>query len=451
MGNALASRTTATATASEPAERDFTRLDVAHLLRRAGFASTPAEVDDLLAEADWAAVVDRVLDTSGNPPDTTPAAVDSRTKEFGKAWVAAVHSWMDRMVTTPTPIVEKVTFFWHGVLTSAVYNPKPRLVFKQIQTWRRLGLGDVHALLQAMAKDPAMLLYLDNATNRAAQPNENFARELMELFTMGNGTFTEDDVIAMARAWTGHNYDRATETYLYRPTKHDGGQKTLFGITKAWDGPAALTEIVRGSKQDVCARYLAGRLWSFFAAPNPPPALLDELAQAFVDGDMDVEAFLRTIFLRPEFRAVSTRAALVRSPIEWQVAAMRAADLTAVEVRPERHMPQLGQVLLQPPNVSGWRQNRAWISSSAQWGKAAFATKVAQKAKAAGTFDHLVGSSPDAAVADLLDRFGVDDPSSATRADLERYLTAERAAGRGAMAASSLVGLVLLTPDFQLA
>ncbi len=201
---------------------DFTRTDVAHLLRRAGFFSSADEVDALAAEASWADVVDKVLDASANPPESTPPEVAPLGTTTRDAIVAASRYWYDRMATTPTPIVEKVAFFWHGILTSSVPNPSMGPVFKQIQTWRRLGLGDIHELMQAMAIDPAMLDYLDNADNVKAAPNENFARELMELFTMGNGTFTEADVIAMARAWTGHNLQYATETYVVPggPARH---------------------------------------------------------------------------------------------------------------------------------------------------------------------------------------------------------------------------------------
>ena len=274
---------------------DFTRADVVHLLRRAGFGGTPTEISALVALPSWAAVVDRVLDTSANPPDVIPAVVDDTTDEYYPAWVAAVQYWLDRMATTPTPIVEKMTLFWHGNLASSTDAALPRLLFRQIRTYRSRALGDVHDLLQAMAIDPAMLLYLNNATNVAAEPNENFARELMELFTLGNGAFTEADVVGMARAWTGYNYDRPGEQFVYRPNKHDSGPKTIFGITKDWSGPEAITEIVRGSRQATCARYLAGKVWSFFAHPAPAAALVDDLATAFISSGMDVRSLLRAV------------------------------------------------------------------------------------------------------------------------------------------------------------
>lgn len=433
---------------------DFTRSDVAHLLRRAGFSSLPAEVDAVAGEAAWSDVVDRVLDPSANPPETTPPELVDTTAPEGPQVVAAIGAWLGRMATTPTPLVEKVTFFWHGILTSSAPEVEPLWLWRQIQTWRRLGLGDVHDLLQAMAIDPAMLDYLDNASNVKAAPNENFARELMELFTMGNGTFTEADVVAMARAWTGHNLNQAAGTYVFRPSQHDTGQKALFGITRNWDGPEALTEIVRGSKQPVCARYLAGRIWSFFAAPNPPAPLLDQLRDDFIAAGMDVRALLRTIFLRPEFRDAATRTALVRSPVEWEVAIMRATGLAPAELGLAGLQQRLGQVPLRPPNVSGWRQNRAWISSSAMWAKGLVAANIQAGLAADGTFADLASLPTAAAVDAALARFGVDDPAAATRQHLVDFLAAERAAGAAratAAATATLPALVTLTPDFQLA
>jgi len=430
---------------------DFTREEVAHLLRRAGFFSAPAEIDELMGEASWDGVIDRVVDPTGSPAEAPPAILQDPDAKLVDQLVAAISYWMTRMATTPTPIVERVAFFWHGILTSGGGDQNVGWIVNQVAKWRQLGLGDLEDLLQAMATDPAMLAYLDNGSNIKASPNENFARELMELFTMGNGTFTEADVIAMARAWTGHNLNYANGSYLFRPSQHDNGDKTLFGITKNWNGPEAITEIVRGSKQAVCARYLAGRIWGAFAYANPSNVLLDELSAALVAADMNVTDFLRVVFARPEFRSASTRTALVRSPVEWEVAIMRATgvELNALELAGVQ--PRLGQILYRPPNVSGWRQNRAWISSSAVWAKGTIATALVPALQSAGTFADLASLSVTDAVGEVLARFGVDAPAPATRTHLEAYLSGERSAGRAATASASLAAVVTLTPDFQLA
>jgi uncharacterized protein (DUF1800 family) len=430
---------------------DFTRGDVAHLLRRAGFFASTVEVDALTSKASWAEVVEAVLDADANPGDSTPPIVADLNADTTQRLIAAIVAWLGRMVATPTPIVEKVTWFWHGILTSSAPEAEVLTVHRQIQTWRRLGLGDIEDLMAAMAIDPAMLQYLDNATNQKLAPNENFARELMELFTMGNFTFSEDDVKALARAWTGHNLRLATYEYVFRADRHDDGPKTLFGITRNWDGPETITEILRGSKQPVSARYLAGRIWSAFAAPNPPAPLLDALRDELIAADWNMADFLRVVFRRPEFRDPATKLALVRSPVEWEVAIMRATGATPDELGLAQVQQRLGQVPLRPPNVSGWRQNRAWISSSAVWAKGQVAANLQRTLAANGEVSPWDALSVAGAVAAAFDRFGVDDPSPATRARLEAFVAGERAASRAATASSTLAAVMTLTPDFQLA
>jgi uncharacterized protein (DUF1800 family) len=273
----------------------------------------------------------------------------------------------------------------------------------------------------------------------------------MELFTMGNFTFSEDDVKALARAWTGHNLRLATYEYVFRPDRHDDGPKTLFGITRNWDGPETITEILRGSKQAVSARYLAGRIWSAFAAPNPPATLLDALRDELIAVDWNMRDFLRVVFLRPEFRDPATKLALVRSPIEWEVAIMRATGVSPVQLGLQQVQQRLGQVPLRPPNVSGWRQNRAWISSGAVWAKGQVAANLQAALQASGAMRSWDGLNAADAVTAAFERFGVDDPSPATRSRLEAFVAGERAAGRAATASSTLAALMTLTPDFQLA
>jgi uncharacterized protein (DUF1800 family) len=430
---------------------DFTRADVGHLLRRAGFGAPTADVESLLALPDWAAVVERVLDTSANPPDVIPAGIEDRANPWYPPWVVGVQYWTDRMATTPTPIVEKMTLFWHGLFTSSVDKLFPRLVFKQIRTYRRLALGDLHELAQAMALDPAMLLYLDNESNVAGRPNQNFARELMELFLLGRGDYAEADVDPMARAWTGHGYDSVNEVYRWNAARHDGGAKTIFGVTRNWDGPETITEMVRGSKQAVCARYIAGKLWAFLAGPAPAPATLDALAASFVAANMEIKALVRAIFLHPDFRAPATKTGLVRSPVEWMVATMKVLGLPAATVHPEWWVERCGQRLYAPPNVGGWRGNEGWVATSTSWGRGSFASNVRWHASKAGIFAGYGDLAPATAVDRALTRFGIADASPVTRAALEAYVAGEKAARRSWAVQPNLVALCMLTPDFQMA
>jgi uncharacterized protein (DUF1800 family) len=430
---------------------DFTRADVAHLLRRAGFGGTAAEIDALMGLPSWEAVVDRVLDTSANPPDPIPAAVENREDEWYPPWVAGVQHWLDRMATSPTPIVEKMTLFWHGVFTSSVDKMVPRLVFKQVRTYRSLALGDLHTLAQAMAKTPAMLIYLDNESNVVGNPNENFARELMELFLLGQGQYTEADVMEMARAWTGHGYDSVGETYIWYPGRHDNGQKTIWGMTRNWDGPDTITEIVRGSKQRACARFIATKLWAFLAGPTPSSEVVDALVDAFVAGGMVVESLVRAIFLRPEFRSPAVKTGLLRGPVEWMAATMKVLGLPASVAHPEWYAERCGQYLYAPPNVGGGRGNDGWVATSTTWGRGSFASHCQWAARDRGIFAGADRMTPAAAAQMAFDRFGIAEPSPATRAAVEAYVRGEQTARRGWAIQPSLVVLMMMSPDFQAA
>jgi uncharacterized protein (DUF1800 family) len=430
---------------------DFTGADVDHLLRRAGFGGTKAEIDALMTRESWAAVVDRVLDTSASPPDVIPEAVENREDQWYPPWVASVQYWMDRMATSPTPIVEKMTLFWHGIYVSSVEKMVSRLMFKQIRTYRALALGDLHELAQAMAKTPAMLIYLDNESNVVGNPNENFARELMELFLLGQGHYTEADVVDMARAWTGHGYDSVGETYIWYPGRHDNGQKTIWGMTRNWDGPETITEMVRGSKQQACARFIATKLWAFLAGPAPGSAVIDDLAAAFVAADMEIKELVRAIFLRPEFRSPAVRTGLLRSPVEWMAATMKVLGLPANVARPEWFAERAGQYLYAPPNVGGWRANEGWVATSTTWGRGAFASHCQWMARDRGVFAGAGGMTPAAAAQMAFDRFGIADPSPATRAAVEAYVRGEQTARRGWAVQPGLVVLMMMSPDFQAA
>lgn len=427
------------------------RADAAFLLRRAGFGGTPAQIDALAAATDWTAAVDRVLDTTANPADSVPAAVEDRGDQWYGAWVASVWHWMDRMATSPTPIVEKMTLFWHGLFTSSIDKVYPRLLFHQVRTYRTHALGDLHDLAQAMALTPAMLIYLDNETNSVGNPNENFARELMELFLMGRSQYTEADVVGMAKAWTGHGYDSVGETYIWYPGRHDNGNKTIFGITRSWDGPETITEIVRGSKQAVCARFITEKLWRFLAGPVPSATTLTSLADAFVASGMQIRALVRAIFLHPDFLAPATRTGLIRGPVEWMAAAMKVLGLPASTAHPEWSMERCGQRLYAPPNVGGWRGHESWIATSTSWGRASWAGHVRWAARDRGVFGGFGDLAPAEATARALTLFGIDSPIPATRQALEEYIAGEQAAGRRWAIQPNLVTLLMLTPDFEMA
>jgi uncharacterized protein (DUF1800 family) len=435
----------------------ISRSDAAHLLRRSGFGATDAAIASLAASADWTAAVDRVLDTSLAPAVVAPPSLAAGDPGSYERLVDVMQWWVRRMRTSPAPIVEKMTLFWHNHMPSAwAKHDDTNLLWRQHLTYRTHALGNYHDLVQAMAVDPWMLHYLDNGRSQApGRINENFGREVMELFTLGNGQFGEGDVVAMSRAWSGHNLDAAGTGYLFDSSVHDASSKTLFGITRNWDGPDALTEILRGSKAEVSSAFLVAKLWSYLAAPNPPPALVADLALGFRASGLSIRALVRAIFLRPEFREAATRTALVRSPVEWFVALTGALGIDESHSHPEWWLPSMGQFLFNPPNVSGWKQNSYWMSSATWWRRGECASYLRWVATdLAYGYDALPDlswtSTPTQVSAALFSLFGITDPSPATKAVIEGWVTGLAGTEERWSIRPHAIPLVALSPDFVL-
>ncbi|MEM8922738.1 MAG: DUF1800 domain-containing protein [Actinomycetota bacterium] len=423
--------------------------DVAHLLSRTGFGGMHADILALRAH-DWPDLVERVLDTSAAIPAHVGAPALDNGRHY-RNWVDMTWFWLDRCRTSHTPIVEKMVLFWHGHLCTSLDKVfKHHWLFDQHQLFRTNGLGNFEDLVQRVAVQPAMLAYLDNDQNKAGRPNDNFARELMELFTLGVGNYSEDDVLESARAWTGHSIDRDTGAYRFYPTQHDWNNKTFFGDTRNWDGPHIIDHIINGPKQATVARFIATKLWSFLAYPKPESAVVDVIAADFAASGMEIKALLRSILLHPQFRSTKAKQGLVRSPIEYVVAAMRASGLSCSEAHPEWVLGSMGQKPFYPPNVSGWKQNGYWINEASAWAKGRFASGIRWDLYKRGDLTGVSDLSPEAAATAALDHFGIAVPSAHTRAVLAEFVRYEREHNRWADRAGLLM-LPLLTPEFQMA
>jgi uncharacterized protein (DUF1800 family) len=423
--------------------------DVAHLMRRAGFGATAAEVK-ALAALDIKTIVDRVLDVSKAPPIAAPPLLGVPDENYEK-WVAMTQLWFDRMAFSPSPLVEKMTLFWHGHLCSGIEKVEQATrMWDQHLLFRTHGLGSMRDLVQAVAIDPAMLRYLDNDQNYVGSPNENFGRELMELFTLGVNQYTQADVVAAARAWTGHGRDWDTGDYVYRPRAHDGGQKVFFGVSKKWTGPEIVDEILLGKKKTIAARFIATKLWSFFAYPEPEPAVVDAIVGPYLQSNLNIKTLVRSIFLRPEFYSVKAKRGLVRTPIEYIAAVMKGTGLKANVVHPEWFVRPMGQIPFSPPNVSGWRPNAYWISASSSWAKVSFANFVRWKVNDTNLLADLASRSPEESVLAVLRQFNVDTAGPQTKASLVRYVQRERSTDRWAER-PNLLFLTMMCPEMQLA
>ncbi|WP_343602397.1 DUF1800 domain-containing protein [Mycobacterium sp.] len=374
-------------TPADPASRgpnaSGDREEIAHLLRRAGFGASADELDDCAA-AGYASTVEALL----NPPAETAtygcyadqdlvdryftASVGARSPE--SAWP----QWMWRLLTTTCPLREKMALFWHGLFATAAKYPVPcSALLDQIEMFRQRGMGSFEELLRCLSRDPAMLFWLDNPSNRKDAPNENYGRELLELFTMGVGNYTEDDVKAAARAFTGWSVGPLMPQFflgvfpawfVYNDADHDAGEKRFLGQVGAFNGDDVIAIIV---KQPATARFIAERLYRFFVADEPDEsgrAEIARLAAVFMETDGDVRSLLRAIFTSDHFRSQQVRYRKVKSPVELMVGTAR---LTGRWFLPSDDVAELaynthfmGQSLLNPPSVEGWHEGEEWIDSA---------------------------------------------------------------------------------------
>ena len=282
--------------------------------------------------------------------------------------------WLDRMVRTPRPLEEKLTLFWHGHFATSEEKLRDyRKIALQIKTLRAHATGNFGELLVAVAKDPAMLVLLDAAQNVKGAPNENFGREVMELFTMGVGNYSEDDIREAARAFTGWGNDDLR--FVIDAEKHDAGSKRFLGREGNFTGEDILAIIL---EQKQTAIYIATKLYRFFVREEISPAFAETLGNLLRDNRYEIAPFLRTIFLSEDFYSEPSVATHIKSPTELIVSTYRKLGLRELPGIPDPYTVSktLGQILLYPPTVAGWSQGRSWITPGLLFERANFAREV---------------------------------------------------------------------------
>ena len=356
-----------------------------HLLSRAGFSPTEPEVRQYAALSRQEAV-DRLLrgvrtEAQTPPPDwinepiERPAQMRQLSDEERKAYQQRLARrgfdlrawWMSEMLATPTPLTERMTLFWHNHFVSSLQKVRaPQLMYRQNVLLRRHAVGNFGELLHAVAKDPAMIIYLDAASNRKGAPNENFAREVMELFTLGEGNYTEQDIKEAARAYTGWSLERETGTFLWRPNFHDSGVKTVLGKTGNFDGDAVLDVLLA---QPAAAEFIVKKLWMEFVSTDTAlpanQAEIRRIAAAFRNSRYEIKVVLTGIFTSPRFYAPENYANLVKSPVELVAGTVRQLGIRYSDPIPFVFVTAgLGQNLMAPPNVRGWPGGETWINST---------------------------------------------------------------------------------------
>jgi uncharacterized protein (DUF1800 family) len=325
-------------------------------------------VDRLLAETPARAGIAPPAElTEYMAPSRLRALDDEERKERAKRNAIALRAWwVSNMLAAATPaeqLRERMTLFWHNHFVSSLEKVKSaKLMLDQNALLRRYALGRFDQMLHAVGKDPAMVVYLDSATNRKGSPNENFAREVMELFTLGEGNYSEQDIKDAARAFTGWSIEPETGEFRWRPFAHDGGSKTVLGVSGNLDGDAVL-DILLARPQT--AELLVRKLWREFVSMSPDEKEVRRIAARLRHSGYDIRVALREIFAGRAFWAAENRLALVKSPVDWVFGTLNTLNVEPPEPAALAFaLRQLGQDLFAPPNVKGWPGGETWINSS---------------------------------------------------------------------------------------
>lgn len=361
----------------------------AHLLNRAGFGGPPAEIqkladlkpdDAVSALLDYEKIPDPTPDPIWAKPDPermtrmrdvyqhgTPQEKKQMQDEDNRLQRDCMLElrgwWLQRMARGPRPFQEKMVLFWHGHFATSVDKVRePYYMWRQNELFRRLATGNWQELLVDAGKDPAMLVWLDQAQSNKQHPNENYAREVMELFSLGEGHYTEHDITEGARALTGWSLDRINQKFVYRPGLHDNGDKTFLGQTGPLSGDDVIAQI---TAQPQAARFITAKLWNFFAGQEPSPELCGAMAGVLREDGNNFKPFLRTMLRSEEFYSDSIVRNQVKSPVQWLVSTVRMLECDLPPTLISWGMlRQLGQDLFAPPNVKGWDGGITWITTN---------------------------------------------------------------------------------------
>ena len=472
---------------------------IAHLLRRASFGATPEELDRAV-EAGYDATLDTLLNPMG--PDLLPEDLIRRyhvdQSDLRNQLSAAAH-WVYRLVLTESLLREKMCLFWHRVFaTGANKLIQGRVVLNQIDMFREYGMGSFRDLLVQLSRDPAMLMWLDNQDNHKHSINENYGREILELFAMGVGNYTEEDIKECARAFTGWSvvnpdymsikmrnntarpYGYISWQFEYDDDDHDHNEKTLLGETGDLNGEDAVDIICR---QEATARFVARHLYHFFVADEPPvpqwphvpprdPEAIDILVGAYFESGYSIKEMLRVLFTSDFFKSDDARFARIKSPAEMVVGTMRLAGGMEVPSSDAyvgaSTCANMGQTLLNPPSVEGWQGGVEWINTGSYVQRVNFASMILNDPDKPGIrdiIDRIKAStggeslSPEELVDRCLDILGPLDTVEPIRQGLINYaanhghisFNDEMSVANAEGAILSVIQLVVATQEYQMA
>ena len=461
---------------------------IAHLMRRAGFGATRDELEEYVSKG-YEAVVEELLHPGdrGNLPDDVIRRYHVAADESVNGGTIKL---MYRMITTRCPLEEKLTLFWHGLFATSYFKGnQARTQMNQINTFRQYSLGSFRDLLVELSRDPAMIFWLDNNDNHRGAINENYGRELLELFSTGIGNYTEEDVKECARAFTGWTignvdymtakglkdsfspYGRIAWHYEYVTEDHDDSEKNFLGETGRFNGEDVIDIIVR---QPATARFISRRLFQFFAADEVDEEgenVVEAMVQSYFDSGHEIRSVLRTLFSSPYFKSERARFTRVKGPVELVVGAARLSgsyrEPTLEMNTLEQVTSYMGQAIMRPPDVSGWHEGEEWLNGGAVMERVNFASKELGDVSKPGiraiieriATENGGALSPDELVDRCLDLVGPLPVSEETRASLtshvsqrgDLHLAGHRQGDESEQRVGELLSLIAATPEFQFA
>ena len=430
--------------------RPWNRAMAAHLFRRAGFGGSPRELREAVESAPSDVVSQlTVRDDQADAFQSASDALAERVLATGEPRQLAAW-WVYAMLRTPRPLLEKMTLFWHGhFATSADKVEDAEAMYHQNRLFRQHALRSFAAMVHGISRDPAMLIYLDSVTNRKAHPNENYARELMELFCLGEGAYTEKDVQELARCFTGWEIRRGR--FRFNRYQHDDGEKTIFGRSGSFPDAEAVDLVL---DQPAGPRFIVRKLIRYLVCDEPPASaeLIEPLARELREHDWDIGHVVQRILGSNLFFSEHAIGRKIRSPVDMMVGLMRALEGSTDAFQLAQELAELGQGLFYPPNVKGWDGGRAWINSSTLLGRANVVGRLIRdettrfgEADLAGFFERLGATSADDivdALADLLLAVPIPPEARSQLVDLLKDASRDRIA--------DIIHAMSTLPEFQL-
>jgi len=455
------------------------RQKIAHLLRRFGLGASENELD-FYAKKGLVGAVDQLLDY-----DSIEEAELGTVEEFLPAQgnlrpdLAAL-MWMHRIVRTNRPLQEKMAIFWHHhFATSSVKVSSGFLMNEQIEIFRRNAVGDFHTLLAEVSKDPAMLFWLDNHLNVAGKPNENFAREVMELFTIGIGNYTEEDVLEAARAFTGWTYAKRPNAnpdqvpnrtrFVFLPRDHDSTEKTILGKTGRFNGDDVLQMLCDHPRTPI---YITTKIWKWFVSEDVDTATIEKYAAVFRKENLSIKALLRAIMTGPELYRPASMGKLYKNPVDFTVATLRQLGLGTLPLKnangeinrgvyqlTRQATTRMGMELLAPPDVSGWATGPSWITSATMVERIRWADRLFGRAAGRGNpglnypiFNLLSSDKPEELVDKLLSVFDAklpDEKVKTLKTECAKLSEGSVTRANANATAQAVARMIFGSPEFQ--